>query len=563
MLRFIKKRAMSQTPQRHRKSLLKPARRISGIPSAATLAWINSKSNLQSNLSNAPTLPNLNSNGQSVVRKITFSHNENDNGNASFAYPKVQSTNEVMNNINNKLKKRHSLGPNFLNNSKADQTPSLKKRGKKFATLPKQNRKMITVHIDSLWSESESNDEIDTNIELAMLALLDDDNHVIPISNIATIPDCDNLEDLDKLLNMSYDKGDQIFKGKYNTKTRLSFVLSIDDSFSAKTLRIWNPDSKTDFSVKDISVYEGSMLVAQGSVPQQFGMNLPLIQNDYVNPDIHPKINVYYDKYGIMPTKQVRHVQIYFTETYCKEKDFKKEIIKEIEREKSQQKESPEDDDKTAREPEELVASVSTLSVPPLDIYEQISEQYDIEIKHKKRSNSANSAIQFKLHDGRQENDVLPQKIEMYDNQPLRFGLNGIDFIDFTGQLLNENDIEEVEIYGLINVSNYDKLFRQKKDTDDEDEMFSGEVLEGKIPFLDIKFKEPQYLTKILIWNYNVNGDCLSFGAKAAKVYFDSKLSWYGKIPMGVGNVHNIIYSIRQIPVNQYFEPKTLKNKDL
>lgn len=554
---------MSQTPQRHRKSLLKPARRISGIPSAATIAWINSKSNNPSNLTTAPTLPNLNPNPQSVVRKITFSHNENDNGNSNqVSCPKIQSTNEVMNNINNKLKKRHSLGPNFLNALKGDQASNSKKKGKKFATLPKQNRKIITVHIDSIWSED---DAVDTYIELAMLALLDDENHVIPISNIATIPDCENLEDLDKLLNMSYDKGDQIFKGCYNTKTRLSFVLSINDSFSPKTLRIWNPDSKTNFSVKDISVYEGSMLVAQGSVPQQFGMNLPLIQNDYINPDIHPKINVYYDKYGIMPIKQVKSVQIYFTETYCKERDFKKEILKEIEREKSQKiiKENLEDEFKTARENDELITMTSSLSMPSLNIYQKISEENKMEIKHKKVKSTQDAQTQYRISDSRNENDTLPQKIEMFENHPIQIGLNGIDFIDLSGQILIQNDIEEVEIHGLINVSNYEKLFKQNKETDDDDEMFIGNVLEGKVPFLDIKFKQPQYLSKIFIWNYNVNGDCLSFGAKAAKVYFDSKLFWYGKIPMGVGNVFNIIHSIRQIHVNQYLDSTQMKNKEL
>ena len=543
-LRFIKKKIMSQTPTRHRKSLLKPSRRISNIPSAVTLAFINSKSSNPSNLSNANPLPNLNTN--SVVRKITFSHNENENGNSSNVCPKIQSTNEVLSNIN-KLKKRHSLGPNFLAKLKDDETPNLKKRGKRFATLPKQNRKIITVHIDSLWSESGSDESIDTNIELAMLALLDEDNHVIPISNIATIPDCDNLEDLDKLLNMSYDKGDQIYRGNYNTKTRLSFVLSIHDSFSPKTLRIWNPDSKTDFSVKDISVYEGSMLVAQGSVPQQFGMNLPLIQNDFINPDIHPKINVYIDKYGIMPIKQVMEVQIYFTETYCKENDYKKEIIK--------------DEANTGREIEELISTTSSLSSSSLNIYQRIANDNHIKIKHKRSfvSNTEESPIIFNYPDHRADNE----KVEIYENQPLFIGLNGIDFINMSGELLNYIDIEEVGIHGIANFTNYDKLFRPKKETDNDEEMFSGGVVEGKIPYLNIKFKQPQYLSRILIWNYNANGDCLSYGVKAAKIYFDSKLIWYGKIPMGVGNVHNIINTIRQIPVNQYLDSHTIKNKEL
>lgn len=530
---------MSQTPKRQRKSLLKPGKRLSAVPSLGQIGWMNQKSNATSNLATS-ALPNLQS-ATSVARKITFSHNENDNGNASVVCPKVQTTNSVLNGIC-KRKIRHSMGPNFLNNLNSN--TNAKNKAKRFVSLPKQSRKMITIHIDSLWStDSETDDSFETYIELAMLALLDDDNHPIPILNIATIPDSNNMEDLNKLLDMNYDKGNQIFRGVYNQKTKFSFILSIEDSYSPKTLRIWNPDAKNDYSVKDISVYEGSMLVANGTVPQQFGMNLPLIQNDYINPDLHPKIMVYCDKFGIMPIKQIQEVQIYFTESYCMESDYKKEVIKEIQREKEQQslKPPPEEDD------------VNVTLTPTPNVYKQISSKHNIEIKYKKFNNTPSEGmeIQYNFPDRFTETENQHQKLEKINNNPLQVGLNGIDFVNLSGELLTENDIKEVTYHGMVNISNFDKLFRENKEVDDSEEMFIGDVLEGKIPYINIKFREPQYLSRIFIWNYNSDREHLYCGIKAAKVYFDGKLFWYGKIPMGVGNVHNIIHSIRQIPINQ------------
>ena len=52
---------------------------------------------------------------------------------------------------------------NFLNNLNSN--TNAKNKAKRFVSLPKQSRKMITIHIDSLWStDSETDDSFETYI---------------------------------------------------------------------------------------------------------------------------------------------------------------------------------------------------------------------------------------------------------------------------------------------------------------------------------------------------------------------------------------------------------------
>lgn len=131
-------------------------------------------------------------------------------------------------------------------------------------------------------------------------------------------------------------------------------------------------------------------------------------------------------------------------------------------------------------------------------------------------------------------------------------GVNGFDFYDILGNYIsteksNDNYIENVNIRGISELINCGILLRQNKVTYKEDDMLFG-VMDGiQNPTFTFIFKEPIYLSKIVVWNYNGHGNNLDCGIKKLKLFGDEKLIWYGKINRGNGKLRNMMKNTHSI----------------
>ncbi|OHT12529.1 hypothetical protein TRFO_17575 [Tritrichomonas foetus] len=187
---------------------------------------------------------------------------------------------------------------------------SCAKKAVKYRNLNKLNKKIIIIKIESTWGNS-------SEITLSSLAIYDEQKKPIPVTNISSIPDPSNLSSLDGILTETYHRQNhKSFCEKF--EKGFSIILSIENMYEPKVIRILNSFEKLNSAVKCVSIYEGTSLVSRGIIPQQFGTNLQLVKNEFESYKmmILPKVKAFTDQYGILPIKPVTQIDIQVLETY-------------------------------------------------------------------------------------------------------------------------------------------------------------------------------------------------------------------------------------------------------
>lgn len=116
---------------------------------------------------------------------------------------------------------------------------------------------------------------------LSTVTVLDEKRRSIPINTISSVPDLPRINMLEKLTDHKLVKDEKdIFTINYDfsIKEKFSLILAIDKSADPRYVRIWNPKLSDkellSASVKNVSIYFAHKKVADGEVPQNFGIDI-------------------------------------------------------------------------------------------------------------------------------------------------------------------------------------------------------------------------------------------------------------------------------------------------
>lgn len=456
----------------------------------------------------------------------TIKNNENDNINST------SSINLLSNKINPVNVKPSFNSPNIILKkrvSKAQIQNQNHKIAVKSSLLPKVDRNIISIRFESNWENT-------SEICLYFISLVDKSNHQIdPFESInkndenddskniyiASLPEISSLEKLEKLLNSSYLKDENSLFSEHLDDQKFTIFLSVHNSISIGGIRIFNPPTKNQSSVKDVSVYVNAEFCCKGEVPQNFGINLKLnvsssipsnqisLEENQLNVSMDdtfiqesdyliPRVLVHRDKYGLLPTIPVKELKIKIVETYMGNINLEK-----LKNKSSNSKKSNE----------------NYVGINGFDIFDLFGNPiYTCALLNESKS---------KNKDGNNYYQTFTSDLE-----------NGC--------------IKEVNIRGISELINCGMLLKKEKKTNKPEDMLLGEMDGTQYPTFIFKFTKPTCISKIIIWNYNGSGDNLQCGVRKLKMYTDDQLFWYGKIPCCDGNVKDMINYTKSI---QMYDP--------
>lgn len=376
----------------------------------------------------------------------------------------------------------------ILNNLAEYYTPKKICRAFKPSKFPVDDRNIISIRIESNWENT-------SKIMMYFIALFDKSNRQIISKNkeqddllyITSFPEPSSLIKLDNLLDSSYINNDQSnFFCEFFGDQKFTIYISIPRSIEVRSILIFNPPTKSESAVKDVSILVNEELCIQGQIPQDFGLSLKFDnftfqtkENDKQKNKENcqkkhcsiPKAITYRDDFGILPIKPVGQIKIEILETY----------------------------------------------ICPIKI--QSKENVSTKIKYCDENYIGVNGFDFY--------DILGNLIS---NQSGKSTENCLHYIN------------EVKIRGISELIHFGMLLKEDKLTNNKDKMLLGLMDHTQYPSFNFTFNQPIYLSKILIWNFNSFSENLNCGIKKLKVYIDNKLFWFGKIFRGNGKDKDCIF---------------------
>lgn len=322
------------------------------------------------------------------------------------------------------------------------------------------------VDILSNWGDPEK-------IACSAIWFLDEQRHLIKPMKISSIP-FSNQEVLSKLSGVSLVKGEEnmIWHSKWPPEdaNTITLVFFLPSNQKPEYTRIWNTTSLGDASVKKVRVLCGEEELFIGEIPRCYGTDVHLC-NNFIKPakttfsiqdilGIKQSPAILKDKYGIIPLKPIKQVEISILANYG-------------------------------------------------------GQQY--------------------------------------------FGLNALDFYDENYEIIPWSEIDDIKIKNCANFTDPKKLFKDIKETCDDNDMFAAEFDKEKktIPKISILFKNPVFVSQIVFWNYNGCARGTIIGAKYVRISMHNVSKWSGKIKKGLSvkeNVGAIATAIWLIDIDELYK---------
>lgn len=353
-------------------------------------------------------------------------------------------------------------------------------KGVKACKFPIDDRNIISIRLESNWENT-------TKIMMYFISLFDKNNRQITYKNketngiiyITSYPESSSLTKLENLFDSSSIENNKTFFCEIFGNQKFTIYLSIPLSLEIGSILIFNPPTKSQSAVKDVSIYLNEELCIKGQIPQDFGLSMKFDSYAFPNQEKNkltneknqekhcsiPRTIAYSDDYGILPIKPISQISIEILETY----NGKISVC-----------------NKENNPPKIKYSSENHIGVNGFDFFDILGNFI---------SNQSSDSKENDLH------FVKEAKIR------------GISELIHTGMLLKENKL-----------------------TNNKEKMLLGLMDHTQYPSFNFTFNQPIYLSKILIWNYNGYGENLNCGIRKLRVFADNKLIWLGKIPIGGGN---------------------------
>ena len=245
-------------------------------------------------------------------KNIILRNNENEN-HGNLIRPNIENNNFFSPNLK------------INNNNNPIEYTKKNKTAVKSSYLPRNGRNIISIRVENNWENA-------STITMYFIALFDKKKRQIKDDIfIASIPEPSSLIKLRNLLDSSYIQEEKKnFFCEFLNKDKFTILISIDQSIEIGSILIFNPPTKSQSAVKDISIFINEKFCFKGRIPQDFGIDLnlndPLITNESNLPNIEEDDQenqyeiatdaVFYDDYGILPIKPIHQIKIEVLETY-------------------------------------------------------------------------------------------------------------------------------------------------------------------------------------------------------------------------------------------------------
>ncbi|OHS92854.1 hypothetical protein TRFO_12212 [Tritrichomonas foetus] len=194
-----------------------------------------------------------------------------------------------------------------------------------------QEGSIYTITIKSNWGNPEK-------LSLSSINLLDHDRKIINIMSISSMPNI--LTDLEQIVsyNLVKTNNNDIWCIPWpQPNGNISIILKVSANDYPEYVRIWNPTTDTDCSVRDVHIYNGTEKVFSGEAPKGFGIDFAIAssQNEQSNferceskevlqqlfPELIPERGVN-DAYGKYPLNSINSVTLEITKTWSSEKNI-------------------------------------------------------------------------------------------------------------------------------------------------------------------------------------------------------------------------------------------------
>ena len=115
-------------------------------------------------------------------------------------------------------------------------------------------------------------------------------------------------------------------------------------------------------------------------------------------------------------------------------------------------------------------------------------------------------------------------------------GLNGIQIFDQYNKQISMDAVDDIIVHNCGSSNDASLLMKNDLITSRPERQFLTKTLNGKSPLIEIVFKEPRFLSRIIIWNFNSSREPVEYGAKYIKICSDENVIWLGKINKAIGN---------------------------
>lgn len=234
-----------------------------------------------------------------------------------------------------KVSKSHSIYNGVLNNDSLVLPKSFKEiksvSSKVSLSLNSADDQKITIQFTSNWGNPKC-------LLMSTVTVMDEKRKAIPINTISSVPDLPKINLLEKFADHKLVKDENdVFTIDYDLsmKEKFSLILSIDKSADPRYVRIWNPTLKDkellSASVKNVTIYLDHKKVAEGEIPQNFGVDIEFeSENDKLSkiekcntsllinelfPSLKPEEKIS-DAYGIYPFGKSKEITIEVLKTY-------------------------------------------------------------------------------------------------------------------------------------------------------------------------------------------------------------------------------------------------------
>ncbi|OHS95525.1 hypothetical protein TRFO_38337 [Tritrichomonas foetus] len=128
-------------------------------------------------------------------------------------------------------------------------------------------------------------------------------------------------------------------------------------------------------------------------------------------------------------------------------------------------------------------------------------------------------------------------------------GLNGIEIYDHELNPINyDRDINDLILHNCLLCNDPKLLFKENKRTDFEELMFQFifSTEGGSFPTIKVEFKREITISKIVIWNYNSDGNT-DVGVKKMIVRVGRRFVWGGIVKIATGIARGSLYNVTTI----------------
>lgn len=288
----------------------------------------------------SPSIPNVENNypGKPLSKGSSIRKRKVINASSSFSQndmPKINPSFSMKNFAKIASKSLSSSNDNLIKNqlSFRQNHKGIKSVSSRHSLNLYQNDLIITVQILSNWGNPNT-------LLLSTVLVMDENKKTIHIKTISSVPDLPNINLLEKLTDQYLVKNEnEIFPIDLNfsNNDKFSLIMGLDKLSKPKYVRIWNPSLKDEnylsASAKDVVIYINQKKVTKGEVPQKFGIDIELENEelqqeelrqcesslliDELFPTLKPEEKVS-DQYGIYPFPKSKIISIEVLATYKK-----------------------------------------------------------------------------------------------------------------------------------------------------------------------------------------------------------------------------------------------------